>query len=131
MIPNRTKSEQLSTQTYSPLRTTCTASTLPTVTDNHAMTRRQRSSASVVSDDSRCFRTLRDATAREAGWMQSKAVAKLLGVKTNTLKKWRGQGKGPKGWKRVAPTVVMYPVAEVNDFQHQWGNNDYRLIKEG
>lgn len=54
------------------------------------------------------------------GWMQSPAVAKMFGVKTGTLNKWRQQGKGPKGWKRVSPTVVVYPISEVMKFHEQW-----------
>lgn len=56
----------------------------------------------------------------ERGWLQSGAVAKLFGMKTGTLKKWRAAGKGPRGWKRVAPTVVMYPVTEVVRFHERW-----------
>ena len=56
----------------------------------------------------------------EPAWMKSSAVARRLGLETDTLKKWRAQGKGPKGWKRVSPTVVMYPVAEVLHFEKQW-----------
>lgn len=54
------------------------------------------------------------------GWMQSPAVARRFGVKTGTLNKWRQQGKGPKGWKRISPTVVVYPVFEVLKFEQQW-----------
>jgi transposase-like protein len=56
----------------------------------------------------------------ETAWMRSSAVARRLGLATDTLKKWRSQEKGPKGWKRVSPTVVMYPVAEVLQFEKTW-----------
>lgn len=56
----------------------------------------------------------------EAAWMKSSAVARRLGLQTDTLKKWRAQGKGPKGWKRISPTVVMYPVSEVVQFEERW-----------
>jgi hypothetical protein len=56
----------------------------------------------------------------EPAWMKSSAVARRLGLETDTLKKWRAQGKGPKGWRRVRPTVVMNPVAEVLRFEMQW-----------
>jgi transposase-like protein len=56
----------------------------------------------------------------ETAWMRSSAVARRLGLETDTLKKWRSQAKGPKGWKRVSPTVVMYPVAEVLQFETTW-----------
>ena len=56
----------------------------------------------------------------EPAWMKSSAIAHRLGLETDTLKKWRSQGKGPKGWKRISRTVVMYPVAEVLRFEKQW-----------
>lgn len=45
--------------------------------------------------------------------MQARAVARRIGIKTDTLKKWRRTGRGPRGWKRVGKTVVLYPVREV------------------
>ena len=54
------------------------------------------------------------------GWMLAPAVAKRFGIQTGTLKKWRQQGKGPRGWKRIAPTVVVYPVDEVQKFDAKW-----------
>ena len=56
----------------------------------------------------------------ETAWLKSSAVARRLGIETDTLKKWRAQGKGPKGWKRVSRTVVMYPVADVLQFEQTW-----------
>jgi hypothetical protein len=56
----------------------------------------------------------------DEGWMQSPAVAKRFGIQTGTLNKWRQHGKGPQGWKRVSPTVVVYPVSEVLKFEAQW-----------
>ena len=58
-----------------------------------------------------------------SGWLQSRAVARFFGVKTDTLKHWRAQGKGPQGWRRVSPTVVMYPVSEVKKFHEQWSQS--------
>jgi hypothetical protein len=43
-------------------------------------------------------------------------VARLIGIKTPTLAKWRCLGKGPKGWIRVSPTHVTYPRSEVEKF---------------
>lgn len=40
-------------------------------------------------------------------------VARLIGIKTQTLAKWRCLGKGPKGWLQVSATHVTYPVREV------------------
>jgi hypothetical protein len=54
------------------------------------------------------------------GWMQSGAVATRLGVKTGTLRKWRSEGRGPTGWRRVSATCVMYPVNSVLKFEAAW-----------
>ena len=43
-------------------------------------------------------------------------VARLIGIKTQTLAKWRCLGKGPKGWLQVSATHVTYPVREVEMF---------------
>ena len=53
-------------------------------------------------------------------WMRSSAVACRLGIKTDTLKKWRAQGKGPSGWKRTSATAVMYTVTTVLQFEEKW-----------
>jgi hypothetical protein len=54
-------------------------------------------------------------------WMQSRDVAKRLGIKTQTLAKWRLMGKGPQGWKRVAPNVVLYPASAVREYEEEKG----------
>jgi transposase-like protein len=43
-------------------------------------------------------------------------VARLIGIKTHTLAKWRCLGRGPKGWIQVSPTHVTYPRSEVEKF---------------
>ena len=43
-------------------------------------------------------------------------VARLIGIKTQTLAKWRCLGKGPKGWLQVCATHVTYPIGEVEKF---------------
>jgi hypothetical protein len=43
-------------------------------------------------------------------------VARLIGIKTPTLAKWRYLGKGPRGWIQVSPTHVTYPRSEVENF---------------
>jgi predicted DNA-binding transcriptional regulator AlpA len=43
-------------------------------------------------------------------------VARLIGIKTPTLAKWRWLGKGPAGWLQVSPTHVTYPRSEVEKF---------------
>jgi predicted site-specific integrase-resolvase len=48
--------------------------------------------------------------------LNAQAVAQLLGIKTETLAKWRRQGKGPTGWFHVSVTLVLYPVEEVERF---------------
>jgi hypothetical protein len=54
-------------------------------------------------------------------WIQSRDVAKRLGIKTQTLAKWRLMGKGPQGWRRVASNVVLYPASGVRDYQEEKG----------
>ena len=46
----------------------------------------------------------------------ARLVARMIGVKTATLAKWRRLGKGPKGWIEVSPTHVTYSTAEVARF---------------
>jgi transposase-like protein len=43
-------------------------------------------------------------------------VARMIGIKTATLAKWRRLGKGPNGWREMSLTLVTYPVAEVKRF---------------
>jgi len=43
-------------------------------------------------------------------------VARIIGIKTATLAKWRCLGRGPKGWIQVSPTHVTYPRSEVEKF---------------
>jgi hypothetical protein len=43
-------------------------------------------------------------------------AARLIGVKTQTLAKWRCSGKGPGGWIRVSATLVTYPRREIERF---------------
>ncbi|HVR40759.1 MAG TPA: hypothetical protein VMU84_16805 [Thermoanaerobaculia bacterium] len=46
-------------------------------------------------------------------------AAKLIGVKTQTLAKWRCYGRGPVGWLRISATLVTYPRREVERFLSQ------------
>jgi transposase-like protein len=46
----------------------------------------------------------------------ARVVARMIGVKTATLAKWRRLGKGPKGWIEVSPTHVTYAAEEVVRF---------------
>jgi transposase-like protein len=43
----------------------------------------------------------------------ARVVARMIGVKTATLAKWRRFGKGPRGWIEASPTLITYPVEEV------------------
>jgi transposase-like protein len=49
-------------------------------------------------------------------YVPAQIVAQRLGVKTQTLGKWRRAGRGPKGWIYVSTTLVCYPVDEVDRF---------------
>ncbi len=46
----------------------------------------------------------------------STVAARMIGIKTQTLAKWRWQGKGPDGWIRVTPTLVTYSLASIRAF---------------
>jgi|GEM_PF-970297 len=46
----------------------------------------------------------------------ARIVARMIGVKTATLAKWRRFGKGPRGWIEASPTLITYPVEEVARF---------------
>lgn len=43
-------------------------------------------------------------------------AARMIGIKTATLAKWRRFGKGPQGWREMSPTLITYPIAEVERF---------------
>lgn len=49
-------------------------------------------------------------------WVHASAVAKLLGVKTATLGRWRREGKGPPGWAKTTHTTVYYRRLGVTAF---------------
>lgn len=49
-------------------------------------------------------------------YVPAQLVARQLGVKTQTLGKWRRLGRGPKGWIYVSTTLVCYPAEEVDRF---------------
>jgi len=48
--------------------------------------------------------------------ISSAEVAKRIGIKTQTLAKWRWPGRGPGGWLEVSPTHVTCPLREVEEF---------------
>ncbi len=49
-------------------------------------------------------------------YVPAQTVARQLGVKTQTLGKWRRTGRGPKGWIYVSTTLVCYPADAVEEF---------------
>ena len=48
--------------------------------------------------------------------VSSSEAARLIGVKTNTLARWRCQGNGPAGAVRLSATHTVYPLEEVESF---------------
>lgn len=48
--------------------------------------------------------------------LSAQNVARVLGIKTATLAKWRREGKGPKEWFHLSPTLVVYPAENVEDY---------------
>ena len=46
----------------------------------------------------------------------ARIAARLLGVETATLARWRQRGRGPKGWIYLSETLVVYPLIEVERF---------------
>ena len=48
--------------------------------------------------------------------ISSTEAARLIGIKTNTLARWRCQGKGPTGAIRLSATCTVYPLESVELF---------------
>lgn len=46
----------------------------------------------------------------------SAEVARRLGIKTQTLAKWRCGGRGPQGWTHLSATRCVYPEEAVEAF---------------
>jgi len=42
----------------------------------------------------------------------ARVVARMTGIKTATLAKWRRLGKGPQGWIEASPTLMTYPAEQ-------------------
>ena len=49
-------------------------------------------------------------------YLPSGVVARRLGIKTQTLAKWRMEGKGPRGWFHLSPTRCLYAEDAVEEF---------------
>lgn len=58
---------------------------------------------------------------RSAPFLLAKDVAKILGIQTSTLRKWRQRGKGPRDYRRLGATVVVYRRASVEEFIREVG----------
>lgn len=48
--------------------------------------------------------------------LKASTVAALLGIRTQTLAKWRTEGKGPAGAFHLSGTCVVYPEEAVEAF---------------
>ena len=57
-------------------------------------------------------------------WLLSPKVARICGVKTGTLARWRRGGQGPAGWRRRGRTVVVYPRSAVEEFIRRQGEGE-------
>lgn len=49
-------------------------------------------------------------------YMKSSEAARMLGVTTKTLAKWRHERKGPAGWIYASATMTLYPEIELEAF---------------
>lgn len=49
-------------------------------------------------------------------YIPSSEVARRLGVRRQTLAKWRMTGRGPEDWFYLNPTRCLYSVAEVEAY---------------
>jgi hypothetical protein len=58
-------------------------------------------------------------------YLGASTVARMLGVKTATLAKWRRQGRGPNGAIRTSATSVSYPSSSVHVFMNSWSKEGY------
>jgi len=58
---------------------------------------------------------------RWSTFLLAKDVAKVLGIQTSTLRKWRQRGKGPRDHRRLGATVVVYRRASVEEFIREVG----------
>jgi hypothetical protein len=52
-------------------------------------------------------------------FISSSEVARLLGLRTATLRKYRGRGKGPLGYIATGKTRGVYPVEAVIAYQEE------------
>ena len=66
-------------------------------------------------------------------YISSSAVARRLGIKTQTLAKWRCPKRGPKGWIHLSATRTVYPEHAVEDFIRELAERrpEFNLTKTG
>ncbi len=50
------------------------------------------------------------------GFISATTVARMLGIRTGTLAKWRRLGRGPEGAVHLSATFVVYPEDAVHEF---------------
>jgi hypothetical protein len=58
-------------------------------------------------------------------FLSARDLAKRLGVKTETLKAWRGRSRGPQGWVHLSQTHVAYLILEVERWLEERQRNGY------
>src|SRR5260221_6645566 len=129
MIANNSGTEQLSTFVSNALRALSPGSKLtiehavPTSTGETFVERAVMPPA-VLRMIEAALRSRAQSAPQSETYLQAPAVARLLGIKTGTLAKWRRLETGPKGWARTSRTTVVYPLAEVNAFITNWKNKE-------
>lgn len=125
MIATTKNSEQLSSFVRSALRRLTATST---ITIEHAITSAGGETVldriDVGRDGLRALdKALRSRTmgaARPEAYLPAPLVARMLGIKTATLAKWRRHGKGPQNSFHTGETTVVYPASEVETFLRAW-----------
>jgi hypothetical protein len=66
------------------------------------------------------FQRFDAAEAQPDTYIPAPVVARMLGLRTGTLAKWRRQGKGPQNSFHTGETTVVYPALEVEAFLRTW-----------
>lgn len=51
--------------------------------------------------------------------LSSRRTAEILGVAAGTVRNWRVQGRGPRGWIRLSGNKIIYPESAVLAFLEQ------------
>lgn len=61
-----------------------------------------------------------EAGMRGPTWVKTSLVAEMLGIKTQTLEKWRAAGKGPV-FRKFSHKMVRYDLAQVQAWMTDQG----------